>query len=170
MVKNKLKQNKGARYFLVSIIVIYILLLFLNTELFVSSIGFFFSILIKIFPVLILVFILMVITNYFITQKFISKHIERDKGIKKWVFAVFGGILSTGPVYMWYPLLSDLKEKGLTYGFISCFLYNRAIKLSLLPLAILYFGWKFVLVLTLVMIFVSLIQGVLINKLMKVKK
>jgi len=170
MMKNNLKQNRGSWYFLISIMLVYLLFLFLNIELFVSSINFFFNILIKIFPILILVFILMVITNYFITQKFISKHIEKDKGIKKWVFAVFGGILSTGPVYMWYPLLSDLKEKGLTYGFISCFLYNRAIKLSLLPLAILYFGWKFVLVLTFVMIFVSLIQGVLINKLMNVKK
>ena len=112
----------------------------------------------------------MAITNYFITPKFISKHIEKDKGIKKWVFAVIGGILSTGPIYMWYPLLADLKERGLSHGLIACFLYNRAIKIPFLPLLIFYFNWKFVIVLTIAMIFASLVQGMLINKFMEVKQ
>jgi len=76
-------------------------------------------------------------------------------------------VLSTGPIYMWYPLLADLKNKGLSYGLIACFLYNRGIKITLLPIAIFYFGWKYVLVLSLAMIFVSIIQGILLNKLIK---
>ncbi len=65
---------------------------------------------------------------------------------------------------MWYPLLSDLKDKGLNYGLISCFLYNRAIKIPLIPLAIIYFGFKYIFILTIVMIFISIIQGILIDK------
>jgi uncharacterized membrane protein YraQ (UPF0718 family) len=70
---------------------------------------------------------------------------------------------------MWYPLLADLKEKGLSHGLIACFLYNRAIKIPLLPLLIFYFNWQFVIVLTIVMIGASLIQGIFVNKLMEVK-
>jgi len=169
-IKNKLKEINKAWYFLIIVLLVYIILFFVNKESFFSSIDSFNSILIKIIPIFILVFVLMAITNYFITPKFISKHIETDKGIKKWVFAVVGGILSTGPIYMWYPLLADLKEKGLNNGLIACFLYNRAVKIPLIPLMILYFNWKLVIILTLVMIFASLIQGFLINKLMEVKK
>jgi len=63
----------------------------------------------------------------------------REKGIKKWIFVIIGGVLSTGAIYMWYPFLADLKDKGLNYGLISCFLYNRAIKIPLLPLMVFYF-------------------------------
>ena len=86
------------------------------------------------------------------------------------VFVIIGGILSSGPIYMWYPLLADLKHKGLSYGLIACFLYNRAIKIPLLPLAIIYFSWRYLFILTFVMIFMSILQGLIINKLMEVKK
>ncbi|MCD6229855.1 MAG: hypothetical protein J7K00_03570 [Candidatus Diapherotrites archaeon] len=164
-IKNKFKQISGAGYFLIGILIVYLILFFIRQDLFFSSINFFYNIILKIIPVFILVFILMTITNYFITPKFVIKHLK-EKGIKKWVFVIIGGVLSTGPIYMWYPFLADLKNKGLNYGLIACFLYNRAIKISLLPLAIIYFTWQYILVLSFVMIFISIIQGIIINKLM----
>ena len=68
---------------------------------------------------------------------------------------------------MWYPLLADLKSKGLNSGLIACFLYNRAIKIPFLPLMIFYFSLKYVLILTVVMVFMSVIQALIINKFMK---
>ncbi len=62
----------------------------------------------------------MVIANYFITPKFVFKYFDK-KGANKWLFAIIGGILSEGPIYVWYPLLADLKEKGFGYGFVACF-------------------------------------------------
>ena len=155
--------------FLIIVLIIYFVLFFINFELFETSLIFFLGILKKIIPIFALVFVLMSITNYFVTPQFILKHMKR-KGIKKWVFVVVGGILSTGAVYMWYPLLADLKDKGLSLGLIATFLYNRAIKIPLLPLMIFYFSLKYVLVLTLIMIFISVIQGITINKLMERKK
>jgi uncharacterized membrane protein YraQ (UPF0718 family) len=111
----------------------------------------------------------MIFSNYFITPEFILKHIK-EKGIRKWFYVIIGGILSSGPIYMWYPLLADLKHKGLNYGLIACFLYNRAIKIPLLPLAVLYFGWKYVIVLSFVMIAMSIVQGILIDHVMEIKK
>jgi uncharacterized membrane protein YraQ (UPF0718 family) len=168
-IKNRLKQISGSWYFLIGMLIIYLILFFIKQDLFFLSIIFFYDILLKIIPVFILVFLLMSLTNYFITQKFVIKHLG-GKGIKKWFFIIVGGILSTGPIYMWYPLLADLKNKGLSYGLIACFLYNRAIKIPLLPIAIFYFGWQYILVLSIAMIFVSVLQGMLINKLMEVKK
>ncbi len=168
-LRNKLKQLPGSWCFLLVIVLIYFLLLVFKQDLFFSGLNFFYDIIIKIIPIFVLVFALMFFTNYFFTPKFISKHFE-EKGIKKWFFVIAGGILSTGPIYMWYPLLEDLKNKGLSYGLIACFLYNRAIKIPLLPLMILYFSWKYIIILCFVMIFVSIIQGMIINKLMEVKK
>jgi len=168
-IKNKLKNISKSWYFLIIIILIYLSFFIFKENIFYSSLSFAFNIFLKILPVFILIFILMALTNYFITPDFVIKHFKK-RGIKKWFFAIIGGVLSTGPIYMWYPLLSDLKDKGLNHGLIACFLYNRAIKIPLLPVAFLYFGWKYVLILSFVMIIVSFIQGILINKLMEVKK
>jgi len=166
-LKNKINKISGTWYFLIIVILIYLILFILKQDLFLQSLNFFYKIILKIIPVFVIVFILMALSNYFITPKFIIKHLK-EKGIKKWFFVIIGGILSSGPIYMWYPLLGDLKNKGLKPGLIACFLYNRAIKVPLLPIAIFYFGLKYVLILSLVMIFISILQGILLNKLMEV--
>ena len=161
-----IKKISGFWYFLFVVIVSYIFLFIYDSELFYLCLVFFSNILIKILPIFVLVFVLMTLANYFITPKFILKHI-RERGIKKWIFVIIGGILSTGPIYMWYPLLADLHSKGLGYGLIACFLYNRAIKIPLLPVMILYFSIQYIIILTFVMVFISVIQGIIINKLME---
>ena len=168
-IKNIPKQISESWYFLMAIILIYFLFFIFSPETFFTSLNFFSKIILKIIPIFVFVFVLMTVSNYFITPKFIIKHLAK-KGFKKWVFVIIGGILSSGPIYMWYPLLADLKNKGLNHGLIACFLYNRAIKIPILPVAILYFSWRYILILSFVMIFMSVVQGLMINKLMKVKK
>lgn len=168
-IKKRLKKISGSWYFFLLIVFVYLGLFIFRQHLFFSSIRFCYTILIKIIPVFILVFLLMSLTNYYISPKFLMKHLGA-RGMKKWFFIILGGIISTGPVYMWYPLLADLKKKGLRYGLIACFLYNRAIKIPLLPIAIIYFGWLYVCILSFVMIGVSVIQGLVINTLMEEAK
>lgn len=162
-IKNKLNYIGNSWIFLVVVLIFYLIVLLVNIDLFYSGLDFFYKIFIKVLPIFVLVFVLMSLTNYFITEKFILRHI-REKGIRKWFFVIVGGILSAGPIYMWYPLLADLKSKGLSYGLIACFLYNRAIKIPLIPLMIFYFSIQYVVVLSLVMIFASVVQGILIDK------
>jgi len=164
----QLKKISGAWFFFILIVTLYLFLFFVNPSLCISSLIFFRQILIKIIPIFLLVWFLMVIANYFITPKFVFKYFDKN-GVNKWLFAVIGGILSEDPIYMWYPLLADLRKKGFNYGFVACFLYNRAIKLPVLPAAIYYFGWKYILILALIMIIASISQGVIINKLIKEK-
>jgi len=160
------KKISGAWFFLIFMVIFYLLLFFINSNLFISSLIFFHQILIKIIPIFLLVWFLMVIANYFITPKFVFKYFDK-KSANKWFFAIIGGILSEGPIYIWYPLLADLKKKGLDYGFVACFLYNRSIKLPILPAAIYYFGWKYILILAIIMIMASISQGIIINKIIK---
>jgi uncharacterized membrane protein YraQ (UPF0718 family) len=166
MAKRNNKRLSGAWYFLILVMIGYLVLFLIKSELFFASLEYFLGILLKIIPVFIVVFVLMALVNYFISPKFVMKHLK-EKGIKKWFFIVVGGILSSGPIYMWYPLLAELQKKGLSNGLVACFLYNRAIKLPLLPIAIFYFGLKYVILLTLVMIIFSILQGMLIDRIMK---
>ena len=167
--KEKSDQSNVFWYFLIAIIFVYIVLLFINYDLFASSLNFFFNLIIRIIPIFIIISVLMIITNYFITPKLITKYFKAP-GIKKWIFIVIGGILSTGPIYMWYPLLAELREKGLNYGFIATFLYSRAIKIPLLPIIIFYFSLKYVIILTIVMIVISIVQGITINKILPLER
>ena len=162
----QLKKISGAWFFFILIVTLYLFLFFVNPSLCISSLIFFRQILIKIIPIFLLVWFLMVIANYFITPKFVFKYFDK-KSANKWFFAIIGGILSEGPIYIWYPLLADLKKKGLDYGFVACFLYNRAIKLPILPAAIYYFGWKYILILAIIMVMASISQGIIINKIIK---
>ena len=167
-IRGKLKRLPGSWYFLICVIFIYLMFSIFNYEVYLSSLDFFSQIIYKIIPIFVLVFVLMSLSNYFITPGFVMKHLG-EKGFKKWFYVIVGGILSTGPIYMWYPLLADLRSRGLSYGLVACFLYNRAIKIPLLPLAVLYFSWQYILVLCFVMVFMSVVQGLVLNKLMEVK-
>jgi len=106
----------------------------------------------------------MILTNYFFTPQTTLKYLGKSSTKKSWILVIIFGILSVGPIYMWYPLLAELKEKGMREGLIACFLYNRAIKIPLLPLMVFYFSLKFTAILLLIMIFFSVVQGILIEK------
>lgn len=117
--------------------------------------------------VFVIIFALFIIVNLFIKNSFLLKHMGKNSGIGGWFFSIIAGILSAGPIYAWYPLLSDLQDKGVRTAFIVTFLYNRAIKLPLIPLLIAYFSLKFAIVLLVVMVFVSILQGLSVEYFLK---
>lgn len=164
------KNSKTGWYFLLIVIALYIIIGLLKPESILPSLKFFWQIIKKIFWVFILVFILFVSANYLIKPKQIVTYLGKESGIKGWLMAVTGGILSTGPPYMWYPLLKELRKHGTRNGLIAAFLYNWAIKPALLPLLIFYFGWVFTIVLTIVMMVMSIIQGLVVEKLLEIEK
>ena len=84
----------------------------------------------RIAPVLLLVFGMMFLTNLFFEGNRIARFLGKGSGLRGWMVAIAGGIASSGPIYMWYPMLSDLKEKGMKDSLIAAFLYNRAVKIA----------------------------------------
>jgi uncharacterized membrane protein YraQ (UPF0718 family) len=158
-----IKLNK-TYLFVAVIFLLYFVLFITDNSLFNKSLGQFFSIIKEVAPLFVVVFVLMFVFNLFLNEKRVAKILGESAGVKGWLISIVGGILSMGPVYMWYPLLSDLQKKGMKNHFIAIFLYNRAIKLPLLPVMAYYFGFLFTLVLTLYMILFSIINGLLISK------
>ena len=158
------KKISGTWIFLIGVILLFILTAIINLNKFLEAINNFYLILLKILPLLAIVFVLMFLINYFVTPKFVKKYLINSKKHMKWFYSIIFGIISTGPIYMWYPLLADLKEKGVTSGMIATFLYARAIKPALIPLMIVYFGWIYTLLFIIFIIIFSFIQGILIGK------
>jgi len=150
-------------YFLVSVIFLYLILFFFDQESVYSSLKVTGNIFIQIIPILFFVIIFMALIDYFLHPKTVAKYVGKGSGIKGWFLAISTGIISHGPIYIWYPLLRDLRDKGMRSGLIAAFLYSRAIKIPLLPLMVYYFGALFVVVLLPYMVIASLIEGQIIE-------
>lgn len=163
------EKSYAGWYFLLAVIVIYIITLIVSSDQVMIALGFFLSIIMKIIPVFLLIFVLLIVTNYYIKPNMLVKYLGKKSGIKGWLIAILAGILSTGPIYMWYPFLNDLQKQGVRHGLIAAFLYNRAVKIPLLPMLFVYFGLTYSIVLLFVMIIMSIIQGLATEKFMGVK-
>jgi len=169
-MKNKIKKEKEKRrwnslYFLGIVIIIYLFLFCLNFENASNSLRASTNILFKLLPVLFLVVFLMGLLNYFLKPKAISKYLGKGSGFRGWILAVLAGIISHGPIYVWYPLLKDLRKQGMRQGLAAVFLYNRAIKIPLLPVLVYYFGIAFTVILLAFTVIASIIEGKIIEML-----
>ncbi len=158
------KKISGEFVFVVIVLLAYLALFVLNFFLaeraLLTALGLF----IKIVPVLLLVFLFMFLSNYFFSPKKIVRHLGEESGARGWFLSILAGILSTGPIFLWYPLLKELKDKGMKKSLAAAFLYNRAVKIQLLPMMIFYFGISFTIILTFYMIVFSIINGFIVGK------
>ncbi len=169
-MKNKIEKQKGKRgwnnlYFLGLVIILYLFIFCFDFENAYNSLKASGGILVKLIPVLFLVVFLMGLLNYFLKPKAISKYLGKSSGARGWVLSVIAGIISHGPIYAWYPLLKELRKQGMRQGLAAVFLYNRAIKIPLLPVMIYYFGLAFAVILLVFTIIASLIEGKIIEML-----
>ncbi len=156
-------------YFLAGTLLFYAIIALINLQLAIEILNIFVALLRKIILPFVLVFLIMFLTNWLIKPEKIVKYLGKYAGTSGWIYSMLGGILSAGPIYMWFPLLKEMRNKGMREGFLVAFLYNRSIKLPLLPVFIYYFGLKFVIIISIVMIFASVIQGIAVEKIMELK-
>jgi hypothetical protein len=119
----------------------------------------------RVIPVLGLVFLLLFIANLLLDPKWIKRYLGTGAGLNGWIASIFTGILSVGPIYVWYAVLGELKAKGMRTALIATFLYSRAVKLPLLPLMIYYFGTTYTLVLSLYLVLFAGFNGLVVEKL-----
>ena len=162
----RIVEKVGASWvFLLFVVVIYVILGSIELELVRNALPLLGRLILRILPVLVLVFGLMFLTNLFFEAKSIVRILGRGSGLRGWVFAIAGGIISSGPIYMWYPLLSDLKERGMKDSLIAAFLYNRAVKIPLIPMMVFYFGLPFTITLSVYMILFSMVNGAVVERL-----
>ncbi len=157
---------RGGVWFLIFILFLYSVAFFVDAEKAIEAGRFGGKLLYQILPILLLVFVLMFITNLIVQPGWVKTHLGKESGIKGWLIASMGGVLSVGSIYPWYALLKDLKDKGMRPALIAVFLYNRGIKLPLLPLLVHYFGLTYTLLLATYMTIFSILGGIVMEKLL----
>jgi len=165
MERERKKTGLGGWLFLLLVLAAYGVTGAVDAETAGQALSFFAKVMQNVLPVLVIVFFLLLAADLLFEPKWIKCNLGREAGIKGWLLAAVGGVLATGPIYAWYALLRELREKGMRASLAAVFLYSRAIKLPLLPLMIHYFGTAYTLVLCLYLLGFSIVSGVLMVKL-----
>jgi uncharacterized membrane protein YraQ (UPF0718 family) len=165
MIKKIIEKVEFGGAFLFLVVMGYVILGIFDVALLTDVLTALIRLIVRIVPILLIVFVLMFLTNLFFENKSVFRFLGKGSGLRGWTIAIGGGIISSGPIYMWYPLLSDLKAKGMKDSLIATFLYNRAVKIPLLPMMVHYFGWDFTLALSIYMILFSVVNGIVVQRL-----
>lgn len=165
MKRVRKKKGTGGWLFLLLVLAAYGVTGAIDAEIVSQALNFFGNVMRKVLPVLVIVFLLLLAADLLFEPKWIKRNLGKEAGIKGWLIAAVGGVLATGPIYAWYALLRELREKGMRVSLAAVFLYSRAVKLPLLPLMIHYFGTAYTLVLCLYLLGFSIVSGVLMVKL-----
>lgn len=167
--KNK-SRGIGGWLFLGLVVISYALVGLVVPEATSRAWMYFLNVMRQVLPVLGLVFILLFIANLFLDPKWIKHYLGTGAGLKGWIASVLAGILSVGPIYVWYAVLGELQAKGMRTALIATFLYSRAVKLPLLPLMIHYFGVVYTLVLCFYLVLFAGFNGIMVEKLIVQKR
>ena len=92
--KKTVRNKNGKWYFLGFVVLLFIGVYFMNPSQIKPIFALYTKVLVQIAPIFILVYAVMLATNYFVNNKFLKKHMGEDAGIKAWLIAIFVGIIS----------------------------------------------------------------------------
>ena len=163
MSKQKKPFAFRGKYLLLVVLVLYVLLFVSNSDAALAALQKSGAVLADVLPIVAGVILFTAVLNHFLRPAQIAKHLGRESGIKAWAWAVAAGVVSHGPMYVWYPMLKELRSHGMRDGLIATLFAARVIKLPLLPLMIDYFGMSFTLILSFYILTGALVQGWLIE-------
>lgn len=149
--------------FLFFVVGLYLLAALMDPALVDDALHYFVGMLGEVLPVLGLVFIVLLLTNIFFNPARIKKHLGVDSGLRGWFYAIAGGIFISGPPYILYPMLGELKKHGARNGLLAAMLYNRNVKIYFFPAIIYYFSLRYAVVLSIYIILFSLLNGKLLE-------
>ncbi|OGI44023.1 MAG: hypothetical protein A2150_02285 [Candidatus Muproteobacteria bacterium RBG_16_64_11] len=164
MKRQDAKSGYGRWWFLATVAALYTVCAALAPELALRALAHAWQALRHMLPVLALVFVLMVVFDLVLNPRRLAQQLGRPGGARGWLLALAAGILSAGPIYAWYPLLAELRGKGMRVSTAAVFLYARAIKLPLLPLLFHYFGTAYSVVLSLYLAGFALLSGLVMER------
>ncbi len=157
---NKLK---GVR-FLALVVLAYVILFMTNSQQAQQSLVRALGIITQILPIISVVVLINGLINWWLPAKKMALLFKEQGPKRGWGIAVIAGVLSHGPMYLWYPMLADLRKGGVTEGIIVTYFYARAVKLPLLPLMIDYFGVTFSTILVVYILIAALLQGLVMQR------
>ena len=160
--KKKSTQPSGY-YFLGAVILLTGVLLFLFPGKTEKALSYSLNLFLRLIPLIAAIITFTALINFFVDQKKLSSLLGKESGLKGWLIAIVSGIITHGPVYVWFSMLEEMKKHGMRDGLIAVFLYNRAIKIPLIPVMIYYFGTLYTVILLAIMVVTSPILGLLLE-------
>ncbi len=167
-LKNKKpKKSKKSFWFLGLVILLYLFLSLNHLDLVKDSLEKTIKMFYRIIPLLGIVLIFMTLTNLYISSGKVKKHLGKESGWKGWLYASLAGVMISGPAYLLFPLLKELKKSGAKNSLLAVFLYNRNVKIPFLPILIFYFGLKYSLILTILIFFFAFLNGIIVGWLVR---
>ena len=152
--------------FPVSVLGLYLVLWHVAPEKTIVALRISMGVLFHVLLPLCLVFLLMIGLNIFLRPPHLAKFMTKGTTIQRKLLSAAAGILSAGPIYAWYPMLKELREKGVEHSLLAVFLVNRGVKPFLLPMMISFFGWAYVVILTVLTVAGSLCVGFVVGALL----
>jgi len=158
--QNQKKQFQGTKLMLV-VILLYIVLFFINKSKTLDSLVHFGKNTLSIIPIFLFVIVLTAIINYYFPKEKIAKLLQGKSNFATYSISLIAGIVSHGPVFAWFPLLKDLKDKGVKEGGLVTFFYGRGVKLTLLPVMINYFGFLYTMIFIAYIAVFAVVQGII---------
>jgi len=169
MTKQNKKLPTGTK-FLLAVAILYAVVFSFEPQFAAGAFAKFLDAFWKVLPILFFVFFVMFLVNYFLKPEVVKRHLGHDSGLKGWLYATFGSIAISGPPYVLFPLLGELKKHGMKYSLITVFVNNRNVQPAFIPVIAYYFGWKFAIVFGVYVLLFSIVSGLIMGRLMKEKK
>lgn len=152
-------RRKGGWWFLAAMVILHLLVHWLSPDLGTASLARFLSTLKTLLPLFGVMFVLLWLFNLFVRPGRVAQRIGRASGVRGWVLAIGAGVLSMGPMYLWYPVLAGLRARGLRPALAAAFLYSRAVKIPMLPFMAHYFGAAYTALFVLCILAFSVVSG-----------
>ncbi|OGI29087.1 MAG: hypothetical protein A2288_02145 [Candidatus Moranbacteria bacterium RIFOXYA12_FULL_44_15] len=160
------KLPGGVKFFLATG-TLYAAIFFINADFAKKSFVHFSETFLGMLPILAVVFFVMFLSYFFVSPELVKRHLGRDSGAKGYLWATLGAIAISGPPYVLFPILRDLKKHGMKYSLVAVFMNNRNVQPTFLPVIAYYFGTLFTIVFAFYIIVFSLLSGLIIGRLMK---
>ena len=162
----KLKKSPGygGWWFLLAILMLHLVVRIIEPTYSSECLVYFVQVLYKLLPTFGLMFLLLWLFNLFVNTQQISRYLGRHSGFRGWIFAILGGIISMGSIYLWYPLLQNLKANGMRTSLLVAFLYSRAIKIPMLPFMVHYFGGPYTVIFVFNIVLFSVVSGLMTER------
>lgn len=161
-----MKKFSGWAKFLIIMILIYTVWFFVDSESIKYSLLSTYKVFEEIFPVLILVFIIIFISNIFLTPGVIKKHLWEDSWIKWWFYIFIVSFILMAPPYVILPILWELRKFSMKYSLIAFLLNNSNVKIAFLPVMIYYFWLEFSLIISILVIVFAFVNSIIIGKIL----
>lgn len=109
------------------------------------------------------VLVMMVLLNRYMNPAGVARYLGGRTGLKGIVLSSLAGIISLGPIYAWYPLFKELKERGASLFMVANFIGCRSVKPVLFPVLLSYFGWKLASMFVLMSLFSGIVTACVVT-------